>query len=451
MSIRQVFDRESQTESAQTRLAQDKKNQLLKNWEGILAVIGIDWGDSGKGRLVDDLANRADIVARYSGGSNTGHTVENEFGSFKLHIVPSGIFNKNAKCLVGRNVAVNLESLTKELEELRRKKIDFNNLVIDENATLTMPWHVLRDNLREKLRKTEIGTTKNGVGPTYADRTERVGFLVKDLLSEDFKENLTQEVEIQNKFFNLKLKAGLIFRTYQKYLEVAKPFVGKTIPTVKDGLKKGKNILFEGAQGWLLDIDSGTYPFVTSSNPGVVGIAKSYDIHPSKISNVIGITKAYTTRVGEGPMPTKIKGSLANDLITRGQEIGTTTGRIRDPGWLDLVLIKEAIEANNVNALAITKLDVLSGFKKIKIATSYKYKKNGKIVDFVSLDSESIEQYEPVYLELPGWQEDIRSVRSFNSLPKNAQKFIKIIEEKIKIPVKFISVGPKRGEVIWVN
>ena len=209
-------------------------------------------------------------------------------------------------------------------------------------------------------------------------------------------------------------------------------------------------MLFEGAQGWLLDIDAGTYPFVTSSNPGIVGIARSFDLHPSVIDNVIGITKAYTTRVGAGPMPTRISGEIASVIVTKGSEVGTTTGRVRDPGWLDLVLIREAIEVNGINALAVTKLDVLTGFKTIKVATRYKNKKSGKVVDFVSLDSESIKNYQPVYKEFLGWKEDIRSIRNFQSLPKNAKTYIKTIENELKVPVKFISVGPKRGEVIYV-
>lgn len=426
-----------------------QQNLNLKNWNGVTAVIGVDWGDSGKGRLIDDLSERADIVARYNGGSNTGHTIETDLGTFKFHIMPSGILSSKTKCLIGRNVAVNLESLISEMDSLDKKKVSFKNLVIDENATLTMPWHLLRDGLREKLRKNSLGTTKNGVGPTYADRTERVGLLVKDLISEDFKQNLEQEVEIQNKFYGLKLKAGGILNTYAKYTEKIKPYIKETIPIAKEAIKKGKNVLFEGAQGWLLDIDSGTYPFVTSSNSGIVGIQRSFNIHPSKINNVIGITKAYVTRVGEGPMPTKITGEIADTIVASGQEVGTTTGRVREPGWLDLVLLKEAAEANGINMLAVTKLDVLTGLKKIKIATKYKNKKNGKIAGEVSIDAGSIQNYQPLYKELDGWKEDIRNKRTFESLPKDAKAFVKTIEEELEIPVKFISVGPKRGEVIY--
>ena len=426
------------------------KSASLKSWQGTTAVIGADWGDSGKGRLIDDLSGRADTVARYSGGSNTGHTIENDLGSFKFHIMPSGILNSKAKCLIGRNVAVNLQSLILEMADLDKKGISYKNLIIDENASLTMPWHMLRDGLRENLRREKIGTTKNGVGPTYADRTERAGLLVKDLISEDFKQKLEEETQTQNKFFNLKLSAAVILKTYQKHAEKIKPYIGRTIPYLKDSIKRGKNVLFEGAQGWLLDVDAGTYPFVTSSNPGIVGIARSFDLHPSAIDNVIGITKAYTTRVGAGPMPTKISGEIASVIVTKGSEVGTTTGRVRDPGWLDLVLIREAIDANGINALAVTKLDVLTGFKTIKVATRYKNKKNGKLVNFISLDSESIKNYQPVYKELPGWKEDVRSIRNFQSLPKNAKTYIKTIEHELKVPVKFISVGPKRGEVIYV-
>ena len=419
----------------------------LKDWTGTAAVIGADFGDSGKGRLIDELATRAHIVARYNGGSNAGHTVKNKYGKFALHIMPSGIFNPKTICLVGRGVAANLESLVLEMETVKKVGVSLQNLLIDEQATITMPWHLMRDGLREKLRKSKIGTTGSGVGPTYADRAERVGLRVKDLISANFKEKLFEEIKIQNKFFNLKLSGADIFKKYQNFAKMIKPYVGQTIAVVKRAQKEKKNILFEGAQGFFLDIDSGTYPYVTSSNPGIVGIMRSFVVHPSEIDQVVGITKSYITRVGEGPLPTELKGRLKDKIIERGHEYGTTTGRQRRPGWLDLVLIKAAILDNKLTSLALTKLDVLSNLPEIKICTLYK--KANKLFEYQSGDAEYLADCQPVYESLPGWSEDISGIRKFQSLPKNAQKFVKFIEKKIEVPVNFISVGPARGDAIY--
>ena len=422
--------------------------KTLKNWQGTLAVIGVDWGDSGKGRLVDDLSLRADVIARFNGGANTGHTVENQYGKFALHIIPSGIFNNKAVCLIGRNVAVDLESLIFEMSVLDKAGVSYQKLIIDEQASLVMPWHRMRDGLREKLRSEKIGTTGKGIGPVYADRTERIGLLVKDLLSKELLGKIEEEVKIQNKFYDLKLNAQNIFKEYQRYQNKVKKFIGKSTPMLRQALQKRENILFEGAQGYFLDIDAGTYPFVTSSNAGVVGIARSFDIHSSEFNEVIGITKAYTTRVGEGPMPTKIDGEVSQKIIDAGKEVGTTTGRVRSPGWLDLVLIKEAARSNKLTGLAVTKLDVLTKITKLKLCVSYEL--NGKSMDYIGHDAEFLSKVRPVYEEVGGWAEDISGIRSFADLPKNAQVYIKKIEEFTKVPVKFISVGPKRGEVIYI-
>lgn len=423
--------------------------QTLKNWQGTLAVVGVDWGDSGKGRLVDDLSSRAHVVARYNGGSNTGHTVKNEKGDFALHIMPSGIFNKNATCLIGRNVAVDLKSLVSEMDALDSAKVSYSKLVIDEQASLTMPWHRLLDGLREREKSgPKIGTTGKGVGPTYADRTGRMGLLVKDLYEGNFKDKLENEMDFHNKHFGFKLDAKFIFIEYSQLALRIKNYIGLTVPILKDALKKGKNILFEGAQGVFLDIDFGTYPFVTSSNPGVVGIMRCFDIHPSKINEVIGITKAYMTRVGEGPMPTLAEGKDAEIIIRKGKEKGTTTGRVRRPGWLDLVLINEAVQANDITALAITKLDVLSHLKKIKVCVNYTI--NGQNINYLGHDADYISKVKPSYQEFDGWGKDITGARNFEDLPQNAKSFINFIEDKTAVPVKFISVGPKRGQAIFI-
>src|SRR3989304_6895821 len=257
------------------------KNTSLKSWQGITCVIGLDWGDSGKGRLIDDLSSRADIVARYSGGSNTGHTVKNKYGKFAMHIMPSGIFNQKAQCLIGRGVACDLESLIEdEMAQLQKAAISWKNLIIDEQASLTMPWHKLRDGLREEFRLKKIGTTKRGVGPTYADRIERVGLRIKDLMSSDFKDKLFDEVKIQNNFFKLKLNPTQTYKTYFRFAKIIRPHVGQTIPILKKAQKEAKNILFEGTQGSFLDVDFGTYPFFTSPNTGVSGIWRSFNLHP---------------------------------------------------------------------------------------------------------------------------------------------------------------------------
>lgn len=419
----------------------------LKTWQGTTVVMGIDWGDSGKGRLIDDLSSRADIIARYNGGSNTGHTVNNQYGNFALHIIPSGIFNKNAISIVGRNVAVDVESLIWELDQLDKAKVPYKNLIIDEQASLTMPWHKMRDGIRENFRTNKVGTTGRGVGPTYADRTERVGLLVGDLKSKDLKQKITDEVKIQNTFFNLKINADKVYQDYKKYSLRISKFINKTSPIIQKAVSSGKNVLFEGAQGYFLDIDAGTYPFVTSSNPGVIGVWRSFDIHPSEISEVVGITKAYTTRVGGGPMPTKMEEGVAKKIIEIGREVGTTTGRVRSPGWLDLVLVKVAARSNKLTGLAITKLDVLSGLKSLKLCI--KYRDGSKEVQYPPHDSQSLAKIRPVYLEFKGWKEDITKVRSFALLPKNAQIYLKAIEKYTSVPIKFISVGPKRGQVIY--
>lgn len=423
--------------------------ESLQYWSGTAVVMGVDWGDSGKGRLIDDLANRADIVARYNGGSNTGHTVENGQGKFALHIMPSGIFHKNALCLIGRNVAVDLESLDAEMDFLDNAGVSYDKLIIDYRASLTMPWHKLRDGIREQYRGTvKVGTTGKGVGPTYADRTERVGLIVSDLVSPNFPKKLEDEITIQNNLYWLSLSTGEIYKQYQKYKKRVERYIGDTKEVVEKAQQESKNILFEGAQGYFLDIDAGTYPFVTSSNPGVVGVHRSFDIPRNEINEVIGITKAYTTRVGAGPMPTKINGEVAQYIIKKGNEVGTTTGRVRDPGWLDLVLIGEANRANKLTALAITKLDVLSGLKTIKLCVGYELQ--GKKVDYKPHDAEFLEQVKPVYKEYEGWKEDISGLRNREDLPRNAQIYLDGIETITSVPIKFIGVGPKRGEAIYV-
>lgn len=421
----------------------------LNNWSGVAAVIGVDWGDSGKGRLIDNLASNAHVVARYNGGSNTGHTIKNKYGTFALHITPSGIFNKKTLCLVGRGVVVDLEVLIEdEFNQLKNAGISWDNLYIDPRATLTMPWHKQRDGLREEISGGKIGTTKRGVGPAYADRIERIGLSVKDLINKDFARKLEEEINLQKKFYGLKISKNEVLEKYKRYAKIIKNHVADTIEIATSSIEDNKNVLFEGAQGYFLDIDAGTYPFVTSSNPGVVGIWRSYDLHPSEINHVIGITKAYTTRVGKGPMPTTIIGPQREEIIKKGGEVGTSTGRVRDPGWLDLVLLKFACQKNQANHLALTKLDIFSKFKEIKLCVGYEIQ--GKKTGYISGDGDILESCIPIYETLPGWSEDISGIRNFDKLPQNAINYIKRIEDYTGVPVDFIGVGPQREEVIYV-
>lgn len=421
----------------------------LKDWHGVAVVFGADWGDSGKGRLIDNLSQNAHIVARYNGGSNTGHTIKNKFGNFALHITPSGIFNKRTICLVGRGVVVDLEVLIEdEFEQFKKAGISWRNLVIDPRATLTMPWHKFRDGLREEISGGKIGTTKRGVGPSYADRIERVGLIVKDLINGDFPEKLNEETKLQKKLYNFEISAKKLTEIYKKYLKLIKPLIADTNKIVSDSLSINKDILFEGAQGYFLDIDAGTYPFVTSSNPGVIGVWRSYDLHPTEIDHVIAITKAYTTRVGRGPMPTIVKGKVRDLIIKKGGEVGVTTGRVRDPGWLDLVLLKYACQKNKANHIALTKLDIFSNFKEIKLCVGYEI--NGKKTNYISGDGETLEKCQPIYKSVPGWREDISKIRNFNNLPKNAKNYVKAIENFVGVRVDFIGVGANREEVIYV-
>ncbi|OGD86376.1 adenylosuccinate synthase [Candidatus Curtissbacteria bacterium RIFCSPHIGHO2_01_FULL_41_11] len=424
------------------------KKSKLSNWKGVAAVIGVDWGDSGKGRLIDNLAQTADVVARFNGGSNTGHTVKNKFGKFALHIIPSGIFNSKSINIVGKNVLVDLESLIDdELQQLKKAKVSWKNLRIDQRATLVMPWHKMRDGQREESRNAKIGTTKRGVGPAYADRIERVGIRVRDLYRKDFKDLLGEEIKIQNKYFSLNLSPSKIYSQFHKYTNLIKPLVTETTSLVKSAIKNKKNVLFEGAQGYFLDVDAGTYPFVTSSNTGIIGIWRCFDVHPTDINYVIGITKAYTTRVGSGPMPTYIKGEQRDWIIKKGGEVGTTSGRIRDPGWLDLVLLKTACENNRVTNIAMTKLDVLSQLKEIKVCIQYKI--GNSTTDYISGDADFLSSVKPVYKTLPGWNEDISKARNLTDLPQEARNFIKFVENYTKLPISFIGVGPDRSEVIY--
>lgn len=418
-----------------------------------LVIVGTQWGDEGKGKITDYLAEKADVVVRYQGGNNAGHTVEKEGVQYKLHLIPSGILYSEKICIIGNGVVVDPASLIEEIENLQKQGISVDNLKISDRAHIVFPYHIKQDELEEISKgKNDLGTTKRGIGPCYMDKSERIGIRVCDLLKPKvFEEKLRRNVEKKNKLFKELYGAeGFDFEEmYQKYLEYAekiKPFVTDTTVLLYDLIKSGKKVLFEGAQGTLLDLDLGTYPYVTASHPIAGGVTVGAGIGPTMIDEVMGVVKAYTTRVGKGPFPTELFDENAEFLREKGHEYGTTTGRARRCGWLDAVILKYSVRVSGITHFALTKLDTLTGLKKIKICTGYKF--NGRIITDFPASLEDLAQCEPVYEEFDGWEEDIQGAKTFEDLPYNAQKYVKRIEELMGIKATIISVGPERNQTI---
>ena len=429
----------------------------------IVVVVGGQWGDEGKGRIVDLLARNAKVVARYSAGNNAGHTIVNDRGEFKLHLVPAGIFYPEKTCVIGNGVAVDPEVLLGEIEGLQAKSIDTSRLVLSDRAQVIMPWHRLLDQLEEARRgDAAIGTTGKGVGPCFTDKVARRGIRVADLLrAEDLVPRMRAALDYQNRVVTCVYDAEPIrfedcFDTYVEYGKRLAPFVGDVQEIVLDAHRRGEHVLLEGAQGSLLDLDHGTYPFVTSSVPSSSssGAALGVGIGPTDISRVVGVFKSYSTRVGNGPFPTELFDSVADQLRDHGKEFGrgeygTTTGRPRRIGWLDAVAARYSVRFNGLAALALTRLDVLDDIATIKICTSYEL--DGEIIDTLPARESVLNKVRPVYEELPGWQTPTEHVRSFDDLPPQAQAFIKRVEELLGCPVDLISVGPSREQAVIVN
>lgn len=416
-------------------------------------LIGAQWGDEGKGKITDILAEQMDIIVRYQGGNNAGHTVVAGKHELKLHLIPSGILYKHIVPVIAAGVVIDPRVLLAEIDSLNQLGIDTQKLLISDNAHLIMPYHRLIDQQRElRLGKAQIGTTKRGIGPAYADKVGRVGIRAQDLL--DFKilkQKLTQALKLKNeiltKIYNVEpLNLEEVFAEYQAYGERLNTHITNTTLFLNDALDKGKKVLFEGAQGTMLDLDHGTYPFVTSSSPVAGGACVGAGVGPKRINKVIGVVKAYVTRVGSGPFPTEQEGDIGMHMIKVGQEYGTTTGRQRRCGWFDLPLLKYALKVNGLDSLALTKLDVLSGISPLKICVAYKHK--GKTYTEFPTNQTVFHEVEPVYEELTGWQESLSDVRSFQELPKGAQQFINFISNAVKCPFEIISVGPKRNQTI---
>ncbi|ADH61897.1 adenylosuccinate synthetase [Thermoanaerobacter mathranii subsp. mathranii str. A3] len=418
-----------------------------------LVIVGTQWGDEGKGKITDYLAEKADVVVRYQGGNNAGHTVEKESIQYKLHLIPSGILYPEKICVIGNGVVIDPASLIEEIENLQKQGISVDNLKISDRAHIVFPYHIKQDELEEISKgKNDLGTTKRGIGPCYMDKSERIGIRVCDFINPKvFEEKLRRNVEKKNKLFKEiygteEFDFEEIYKKYLEYAEKIKPFVTDTTVLLYDLIKNGKRVLFEGAQGTLLDLDLGTYPYVTASHPIAGGVTIGAGIGPTMIDEVIGVVKAYTTRVGKGPFPTELFDENAEFLREKGHEYGTTTGRARRCGWLDAVILRYSVRVSGITHFALTKLDTLTGLKKIKICTGYKF--NGRIITDFPASLEDLAQCEPVYEEFDGWDENIQGAKTFEDLPYNAQKYVKRIEELMGIKATIISVGPERNQTI---
>ena len=426
-------------------------------------IVGAQWGDEGKAKVVDLLSDFADLVVRFQGGSNAGHTVTVEGIKYKFHLIPSGILYKGKKCFVASGTVIDPKIILEEMTNLENQGIDLSELKISSQAHVTMPYHIALDQAQEEARgKAKIGTTCRGIGPTYADKITRSAIRVADLLDADTLKTkletlLPAKNELLTKLYNKEaLDLEEIFNQYKAYGERLRGYVIDTALEVWNADKAGETILFEGAQGTLLDLDHGTFPYVTSSNPIAAGACTGAGVGPSMIGHVLGIAKAFTTRVGEGPFPTEIheKDSLEAKILTAEgtpwAEFGTTTGRARRVGWFDAVLMRHAIRVNGMTSLALTKLDVLDDLDEILVCEAYKDKRDGSIHNEVKMQSDFLENVEPVYTKLSGWKDEAKSfhAQKKNELANNAQKYIEYLEKILDIPISIISVGPGREQTI---
>ncbi|HYT55582.1 MAG TPA: adenylosuccinate synthase [Verrucomicrobiae bacterium] len=423
-----------------------------------VAIIGAQWGDEGKGKVVDLFTDEADIVVRFQGGNNAGHTLVVNGDKTILHLVPSGALHPDKLCVIGNGVVVDPEILIEEIQTLKRRGhlVDDEQLRISEQAHVIMPYHKAIDLARERLRgKGKIGTTGRGIGPAYEDKVARTGIRFVDLLEEDtFREKLQRNIEEKNIYLKAILKEKTldfdkIHVSYGRYREKLRKFVTNTGLLLDQEMRAGKRVLFEGAQGTLLDVDHGTYPYVTSSSTVTGGACSGSGVGPQHIQQVIGISKAYTTRVGSGPFPTELNGPDGETLRREGAEFGATTGRSRRCGWFDAVGVRHAVRMNGMTGIALTKLDVLTGFKKIPICTAYRYE--SKDLHEFPASSKVMHGAQPVYEELAGWEAPLGDARNFSDLPASAQKYVRRIEEVVGTKIILVSVGPGREQTILLK
>lgn len=423
-----------------------------------VVLIGSQWGDEGKGKITDYLAEHADVVARFQGGNNAGHTVIVGDIEYKLHLIPSGVIYPGTKCIIGNGVVVDPQVLLDEMNYLKEKGIDVSpdNLKISSHTHIIMPYHKILDGLEEEARgDSKIGTTKRGIGPCYVDKIARVGIRFCDLVDIDtFKAKLLENVTLKNRTLHklydqtTLLDYDAIYNQFMGYRELLAPFVDDVSVILNNYLKIGDKVLFEGAQGTLLDIDHGTYPFVTSSNPTAGYAAVGTGVGPTKIDKVLGVTKAYLTRVGEGPFPTELFDEVGDLLGTVGHEFGTTTGRKRRCGWFDAVLMNYTANINGLTHMAVTKLDVLDSLETIKICTAYEI--DGVVTKNFPPTLAELSKAKPIYEEIPGWNSSTIGIKTYKELPENAKAYLKKLEELVDVPIAIIAVGPKRDETITI-
>ncbi|MBH0230280.1 adenylosuccinate synthase [Halobacillus yeomjeoni] len=416
-----------------------------------VVVVGTQWGDEGKGKITDFLSQNAEVVARYQGGNNAGHTIKFDGVTYKLHLIPSGIFFEDKICVLGNGMVIDPKALLEELKYLHDKGVSTDNLRISNRAHVILPYHLKLDALQEEDKGVnKIGTTKKGIGPAYMDKAARMGIRIADLLDkESFREKLEQNLAEKNRL--LEKVYGIepftvdeILEEYYEYGQQIAHYVCDTSVVLNDNLDEGRRILFEGAQGVMLDIDQGTYPFVTSSNPIAGGVTIGSGVGPSKIKHVVGVSKAYTTRVGDGPFPTELEDETGDQIREVGNEYGTTTGRPRRVGWFDSVVVRHARRVSGITDLSLNSIDVLTGIETLKICTAYKYK--GEIMEEFPASLKVLAECEPVYEEMPGWTEDITGAETLSDLPENARHYIERVSQLTGIPLSIFSVGPDRAQ-----
>ena len=419
----------------------------------VIVVIGAQWGDEGKGKVVDLLAEKARMVVRFSGGDNAGHTVVNPYGEFKLHLIPSGIFSSQAVCIIGNGVVINPAVLIDEIDQLNQRGVDTSRLFISDRAHLIMPYHILLDGLEEESRAGKaIGTTRKGIGPAFADKVARLGIRTGDLLDKEvLLERLRLILDYKNiiltKIYGVSpLSLDEVYSKYCQYGERLAPYIRETTIMLEEALNREELVLLEGAQGALLDPDFGTYPYTTSSSPLAGGGCLGAGLGPTKISRIIGVFKAYCTRVGGGPMPTELKDETGDLIREQAHEYGTTTGRPRRCGWFDAIAARFSTRINGFTGAVITRLDILDNFPRLKICVGYKL--DGQTIDYFPSNIASLEKCQPIYEELPGWQTPTTDIREYEQLPVKARQYLTRLEELISCPIDIISVGAGRDQTI---
>ncbi|MCP8617229.1 adenylosuccinate synthase [Salirhabdus salicampi] len=414
-------------------------------------VVGTQWGDEGKGKITDFLSRQANVVTRYQGGNNAGHTIKFNGETYKLHLIPSGIFDNDKVCVMGNGMVINPKALLEELAYLKERNITADNLRISNRAHVILPYHMRLDELQEESKgDNKIGTTKKGIGPAYTDKAARMGIRICDLLDEQtFRQKLEANVREKNvlleKVYEVEpLNVEDIYVEYLQYGQQIAKYVCDTSVLLNKAIDEKENILFEGAQGVMLDLDYGTYPFVTSSNPSAGGVTVGTGVGPTKIDRIMGVSKAYTTRVGDGPFPTELFDQVGNHIRETGKEYGTTTGRARRVGWFDSVVVRHTSRVSGITDLSLNSLDVLTGIETLKICVAYKYK--GEVLEEYPASLNVLADCEAIYEELPGWQEDITDVKAFDELPKETQNYVTRISELTGVDIAIFSVGPDREQ-----